>query len=125
MIDQVECHPGLSQEPLKAFLDECGIQIQSYGPLMRGGVFEGNYKEVLEDIAAKYDASIAQIVIAWGLAREIVMIPKSSTPSRIKENFESLKINLLDQDVKTINDLNRGTRVYTDPDNSPWGAYVE
>ncbi|MCD4827177.1 MAG: aldo/keto reductase [Acholeplasmataceae bacterium] len=124
MINQVECHPGLSQVPLKAFLDEVGIQLESYGPLMRGGVFEGNYKEVLESIAKKHDASIAQVVIAWGLARKIVMIPKSSTPERIKENFESLKLKLSDDEIKMINDLNRGKRVYTDPDNSPWGPYV-
>ena len=122
-INQVELHPGLSQVPLKQYLDALDIQIESYGPLMRGGVFEGIWGEALDKLAKKYDKSIAQIIIAWGLARGIVMIPKSVTPSRIKENFEASLIVLEDADVQLINDLNRGTKVYTDPNNSPWGAY--
>lgn len=125
MINQVECHPGLSQVPLKAYLDELGIQLESYGPFMKGGVFEGLWKEKLEEIAKKHHASNAQVVIAWGLKKDFVMIPKSVTPKRIKENFESLTLNLDQQDIEIIDGLNRGSRVYTDPDNSPWGPYVE
>ena len=80
MVNQVETHPGLSQVPLKKYLDEKHIQIESYGPLMKGGVFEGIWGEKLGEIAKKYDKSIAQIVIAWGLAKGIVMIQKSITP---------------------------------------------
>jgi diketogulonate reductase-like aldo/keto reductase len=125
MIDQVECHPGLTQVPLKAYLDEQDIQLESYGPFMRGRIFEGAFKETLEKIADHHQASIPQIVIAWGLHKGIVMIPKSVTPKRIKENFESLNIKLSEDDIKAIDALNRGLRVYTDPDNSPWGPYVE
>lgn len=122
-INQVECHPGLSQAPLKKYLDEKGIQLESYGPLMKGGVFEGIWGEKLGEIANKYNKSIAQIVIAWGLKRGIVMIPKSVTPKRILENFEAKDIDLSKEDVEQINLLNKGVRVYTDPDNSPWGPY--
>lgn len=125
MVNQIECHPGLSQAPLKTYLDDHGIITESYGPFMRGGVFEGKYKEVLSEIAKKHQATIAQIVIAWGLQRGLIMIPKSVTPKRIKENFEAQKIVLSKNEMKAINDLNRGTRVYTDPDNSPWGAYID
>lgn len=125
MVNQVECHPGLSQEPLKKYLDEMDIQLESYGPFMRGGVFEGQFNEVLGSIAKKHKASIAQVVIAWGLARGIVMIPKSVTPSRIKANFEASLLKLDEVDMAEINDLNRGMRLYTDPDNSPWGAYIK
>ena len=44
MINQVEMHPGLTQVPLKAYLDDQDIAIESYGPLMKGGVFEGIYQ---------------------------------------------------------------------------------
>ncbi len=124
-INQVELHPGLSQVPLKKYLDEKNIQIESYGPLMKGGVFEGIWKEKLGEIAQKHKKSIAQIVIAWGLSRNIVMIPKSVTPSRIKDNFDAQFIELSKEEIAEINALNRGQRVYTDPDNSPWGPYVE
>ena len=92
---------------------------------MKGGVFEGIYQEELSKIAHKYNASIPQVIIAWGLQRGIIMIPKSVTPSRILENFKAQELNLSKADIEQINALNRGKRVYTDPDNSPWGAYLK
>ncbi|MFA6801166.1 MAG: aldo/keto reductase [Acholeplasmataceae bacterium] len=125
MVNQVECHPGLTQVPLKAYLDAMHIQMESYGPFMRGGVFNEPYKETLEEIAIKHNATIAQIVIAWGLHRQMIMIPKSITPSRILQNFKAQYIKLSEEEVQMITDLNRGQRLYTDPDNSPWGAYIK
>jgi diketogulonate reductase-like aldo/keto reductase len=125
MVNQVELHPGLSQVPLQAYLTREGIALESYGPLMKGGVFEGIWAEGLAKIAEKHQATIAQIIIAWGLARQIIMIPKSVTPSRIEENFNGKDIKLSEEEILTINALNRGKRVYTDPDNSPWGPYAE
>jgi diketogulonate reductase-like aldo/keto reductase len=125
MVNQVELHPGLSQVPLQNYLISQGIQIESYGPLMKGGVFEGIWQEGLSKIAEDHNATIPQIIIAWGLARNVIMIPKSVTPSRIEENFKAKDIILTDEEIETINQLNRGKRVYTDPDNSPWGPYTE
>jgi diketogulonate reductase-like aldo/keto reductase len=125
MVNQVELHPGLSQVPLQAWLESEGIAIESYGPLMKGGIFDGLWKEGLEKIAEKHHATIAQIAIAWGLARDVIMIPKSVTPERIKENFLAKDILLSVQEVEEISGLNRGKRVYTDPDNSPWGPYIK
>ncbi len=125
MVNQVELHPGLSQVPLQNYLVSQGIQIESYGPLMKGGVFEGIWQEGLSKIADQHHATIPQIIIAWGLARNVIMIPKSVTPSRIEENFRAKDIVLTKEEIETINQLNRGKRVYTDPDNSPWGPYTE
>ncbi len=123
MVNQVECHPGLTQVPLNKYLKTKNIQLESYGPFMKGGIFEGLWKEKLGEIAKKHDKSIAQIVIAWGLSRNIVMIPKSVTPSRIKDNYDAQFIELTEEELLEIDALNRGNRVYTDPDNSPWGPY--
>ncbi len=125
MVNQVELHPGLSQVPLQNYLISQGIQIESYGPLMKGGVFEGIWQEGLSKIAEKHNATIPQIIIAWGLARNVIMIPKSVTPSRIEENFKAKDVVLTEEEIEEINQLNRGKRVYTDPDNSPWGPYTE
>lgn len=125
MVDQVELHPGLSQAPLKGFLDSEGIAIESYGPFMKGGIFEGHYQETLSNIASRHQASIAQVVIAWGLARGIIMIPKSVTHERIKENFDAQLLKLTDDEIEQINQLNRGKRVYTDPDNNAWSTYKD
>lgn len=123
MVNQVELHPGLSQVPLQQFLKSEGIAIESYGPFMKGGIFEGVWAEGLSKIAEVHHCSIPQVVIAWGLRRDVIMIPKSVTPARIEENFNAQFIQLTDIEMKTIDDLNRGKRVYTDPDNSPWGPY--
>lgn len=125
MVNQVELHPGLSQIPLQKYLSNKKIAIESYGPLMKGGVFEGIWQEGLSKIAEKHQASIPQIIIAWGLSRGVIMIPKSVTPSRIEENFKAKDIKLNKEEIEAINSLNRGKRVYTDPDNSPWGPYNE
>ncbi|MBU1093652.1 MAG: aldo/keto reductase [Firmicutes bacterium] len=125
MVDQIELHPGLNQAPLKGFLDSQDIATESYGPFMKGGIFEGTYHEVLSAIASKHQASIAQVVIAWGLSRGIIMIPKSVTPQRIKENFEGQFLNLSITEIEQINQLNRGKRVYTDPDNNAWSTYID
>lgn len=123
MVNQIELHPGLNQEPLKGYLDRVGIVTESYGPFMKGGIFEAPYQEELEKIANNHQATITQVVIAWGLARGIIMIPKSVTPSRILENYKAQTLKLSQQEVKQINQLNRGKRVYTDPDNNAWSTY--
>lgn len=123
MVNQVELHPGLSQVPLQQFLTSQGIALESYGPFMKGGIFEGIYSEGLSKIAEAHQCSIPQVVIAWGLSRNIIMIPKSVTPARIEENYQAQFITLTETEKKTIDELNRGKRVYTDPDNSPWGPY--
>jgi len=125
MVNQVEFHPGLQQMPLKTYLDEHEIALESYGPFMRGQLFEAPYNDVLKSIADHHQKTIPQIVIAWGLQKDVILIPKSSTPSRILENFEATTIKLSLEEMNQINQLNRGKRVYTDPDNSPWGYAYE
>lgn len=122
MVNQVEMHPGLQQEPLKEFLDKNNIKMISYGPFMKGEVFnrEGKFYETLDKIGDNHKASVAQVIIAWGIQRGIMMIPKSVTPSRIFENFKALDLVLTNEEMEMISLLNQGTRVYTDPDNVPY-----
>ncbi len=125
MVNQIEVHPGLSQVPVKAYLDHKNIKLMSYGPLMRGGLKSEPFKEVLEEIGAKHNASKEQIAIAWGINRGILMIPKTVTPSRLKENFKAKDIKLSDEEMDLIFSLNNGKRVYTDPANSTYGRLKE
>lgn len=117
-INQVELHPGLNQIPLQKFLNENNIVLQSYGPFMKGEVFKGNYYDTLKEIANNHLATIAQIVIAWGLNRNIVMIPMSTNPINLATNFEAKDINLSNEEIEKINKLNVARRVYSDPDNN-------
>ncbi|TQJ35313.1 aldo/keto reductase [Arthrobacter sp. SLBN-122] len=104
-IHQIELHPYFNQRELRDFGAEKGILTQAWSPLGQGG-------ELLEDpvvasIAAKHQTTPAQVVIAWHLAIGNVVIPKSVTESRIKENFAALQVSLDAEDVEAINNLDR------------------
>lgn len=118
VVNQVECHPLLNQIPLQKYLNNLDILMTSYGPLARGEVFTGQTHEILEGIAKQYGATVAQVVVAWGLHRGIIMIPKSVHEARLIENFNGQDLILADEDIDKINNLNKGRRLYSDPDNS-------
>ncbi len=120
MVNQVEMHPGLNQAPLKKYLDLHDIKMISYGPFMKGGIYEDPYVKPLTELALTYQITVAQLVIAWGLQRDILMIPKSANTTRLKENFDAQDIVLKAEDILKINKLSKAKRVYTDPDNNPF-----
>jgi 2,5-diketo-D-gluconate reductase A len=104
-IHQIELHPYFSQRELREFGASRGILTQAWSPLGQGG-------ELLDDdtvsaIAAKHQATPAQVVIAWHLAIGNVVIPKSVTESRIQENYAALDIALDSDDIEAINSLDR------------------
>lgn len=114
MVDQIEFSPRLTQAPLMAYLKEEGIQMEAWSPLMQGQVFA---IDVLQALAAKYNKSIAQIVLRWNIDKGVVVLPKSVTPSRIKENFEVFDFKLSSEDIARIDALNQNIRTGADPDN--------
>lgn len=112
-VNQIELHPYLQQRELRAFHAEHGIATEAWSPLGQGG-------ELLSDpaivaLAGKYDASPAQVVLAWHVASGIIAIPKSVTPSRISENLASCEVRLSDDDVKIIDNLDRDGRIGPHP----------
>jgi diketogulonate reductase-like aldo/keto reductase len=72
---------------------------------------------VLHELATKYNKSIAQIVLRWNIDKGVVVLPKSVTPSRIKENFEVFDFKLSQEDIDRIDALNQNIRTGADPDN--------
>ena len=114
MVNQVEVHPYLSQEPLRAFCQEHQIAVTAWSPLGRGGVLQD---ETIVKIAEKYGKSAAQVVLRWHLQHDILVIPKSVTPSRIEENANIFDFVLSSEDMKVIDGLNRNQRFGKDPDN--------
>lgn len=75
MINQVELHPRLTQEEVRAFCAKHHIQVEAWSPLMQGQLLDN---EELKQIANKYQKSIAQVIIRWDLQTGIVTIPKST-----------------------------------------------
>ncbi|NTW90937.1 MAG: aldo/keto reductase, partial [Erysipelotrichaceae bacterium] len=90
------------------------IQMESWSPLMRGAVLD---IPLLQELSKKYNRSITQIVLRWNIQKGVVVIPKSVTPSRIKENFEIFDFKLEDEDIIEIDALNENIRTGADPDN--------
>ena len=113
-INQVELHPFFNQAELRAFNASKGILTQAWSPLGQGGELLEN--ATVAEIAAKHDATPAQVVIAWHLAIGNVVIPKSVTESRIQENFAALSVTLDAADVEAINGLDRGAEGRIGPD---------
>ncbi|WP_336823852.1 aldo/keto reductase [Sporosarcina sp. USHLN248] len=113
MVNQIEVHPRLTQEPLREFCAEHGIVVTSWSPLARGKLME---HPTLLHIAAKHGKTTAQVIIRWHLQNGLVVIPKSVTPKRIKENIEVADFELTLEDMMTINALNMDERTGTNPE---------
>lgn len=114
VLNQIECHPYLTQKPLKEFCETHSIYVESWSPLQSGGQVLNN--QVILDLAAKYGKTPAQIILRWHLEENCIVIPKSITPSRIEENFHVFDFKLTKEDVELINSLNKNERTGPDPD---------
>ncbi|GIQ62197.1 putative oxidoreductase YtbE [Paenibacillus cisolokensis] len=114
MVNQVEFHPLLTQEKLRSYCREHGIQLEAWSPLMQGQLL--NHPVIME-IAGKYGKTAAQVILRWDLQHGVVTIPKSTKPSRIAENADVFDFELAPEDVGRIDRLNEDRRVGPDPDN--------
>ena len=113
-VNQVECHPLLNQKELIDYCSKNNIAITAYSPLgaqYSHGSLLTNPRIV--DIAAKNNATPAQVLLAWQIARGIIVIPKSVHEDRIRENFASLALSLDNDDIKKINEMNEDHRFIT------------
>ncbi|KAJ0424398.1 NADP-dependent oxidoreductase domain-containing protein [Aspergillus carlsbadensis] len=110
-INQIEIHPFLPNEKLVQYCFNHGILPQAYSPLGSQNQVPTTGERVsenatLNDIAKKGGNTLAQVLIAWGLRRGYVVLPKSSNPSRIESNFKS--IDLSDADYEAVNKVAEG-----------------
>lgn len=112
-VNQVELHPGLQQQELRAFHAEHGIATEAWSPLARGGTLAD---PAITGLASKYGKSPAQIVLRWHVELGTIVIPKSVTPSRTRENIDVLDFELAEDDLALIGELDKGARMGPDPD---------
>ncbi len=112
--NQVEMHPFLQQTELREYAAETDLNLVAYSPLARGTVLDD---EVLTDVADKHDASPAQVSLAWLREVGVTAIPKATSESHIRDNWESLDLDLDEEDLDRIADLDRGERQI----NPDWG----
>ncbi|SEC03842.1 Aldo/keto reductase [Paramicrobacterium humi] len=113
-VNQIETHPWLPQHEDRAYGETHGIVTEAWSPLARGRVLGD---ETLGRLAAKHGVSAAQIVIRWHLQLGNVVIPKSVTPARIRENLDVFGFELDFEDLAAIAELETGERTGSDPDD--------
>ncbi|MEU1479826.1 aldo/keto reductase [Streptomyces sp. NPDC001668] len=112
-VDQIELHPHLQQHAAREYHAEQGIATEAWSPLGSGkGLLE---VPAIVAIARKHDRTPAQVVLRWHLQLGNVVIPKSVTPSRIKENIEVFDFSLDTEDLAAISALNEDRRLGPDP----------
>ncbi|XP_017549411.1 aldo-keto reductase family 1 member D1-like isoform X1 [Pygocentrus nattereri] len=116
--NQIECHPYFTQPKMMEFCKKNDIIIVGYSPL--GTSRDPSWvnlkspplleDELLVSIGKKYKKTSAQVALRFNVQRGVVVIPKSFSPKRIKENFEIFDFSLTDDEMKEIEGLNKNIR---------------
>ena len=119
-VNQIELHPYLLNDEVRTYGEEHGILTEAWSPIAQGGVLDD---PVITAIAQRLDRTPAQVVLRWHIQRGSIVFPKSTTPSRIEENFELFDFELEPADVDAIAGLDRGEDGRTGP-NPDQFAYI-
>ncbi|WP_394436427.1 aldo/keto reductase [Streptomyces sp. SGAir0957] len=112
-VNQIELHPGLQQRELRHFHAKHGIVTEAWSPLAQGAVLKD---EAVTTIAARHGRSPAQVVLRWHLQIGNVVIPKSVTETRIRENLDVFDFELSADELAALAATDRGLRTGPDPD---------
>lgn len=112
-INQVELHPGLQQAPLREFNLSKGIATEAWSPLARGA-FADN--QIVKNLATKHGKTATQVIIRWHLDLGNLVIPKTTTLSRLTENISVFDFKLDTDDMLQMSKLDSGMRTGFNPD---------
>ncbi len=112
-LNQIETHPFYQRNDDRRIMDEYNVRHESWAPFVEGKDDFFNNK-ILSEIGKKYGKSVAQVTLRWLIQRDVVVIPKSVTPSRIKENFDVFDFELSENDMNTIAKMDTNTHKFLD-----------
>jgi len=112
-VNQIEVHPYLAQEELRAFNAQHQIATEAWSPIAQGKVLDD---PAIVRVAERVGKSPAQVTLRWHIQRGDIVFPKSVTRSRIEDNFAIFDFELSEDDLREINALNRDERTGPDPD---------
>jgi 2,5-diketo-D-gluconate reductase A len=104
VLNQIELHPQFQQDELRLFHSKHNIATEAWSPLGQGTILEN---ATLKTIAEKHGKSVAQVILRWHIETGNIVIPKSVTPARIKENFEVFDFSLNGTDHDAITKLDK------------------
>jgi 2,5-diketo-D-gluconate reductase A len=111
-VNQIEIHPYFLNEAVRRYGEELGIRTEAWSPIAQGAVLDD---PTIGEIAARLDRTPAQVVLRWHIQRDSIVFPKSTTPSRIEENFDLFDFALEDSDMEAITALDKGEDGRTGP----------
>ncbi|AEH38770.1 aldo/keto reductase [Halopiger xanaduensis] len=121
-VNQIEFHPWLQRPDLVDYCRETDTVIEAAAPLGRTDVFGD---EAVQELAEEYDKLPAQIVLRWAVDRDVVVLPRSTSPAHIEENFDLFDWELSDDDRQRLDERDRNRPVYDTPardwDDEVWG----
>ncbi|HVX21675.1 MAG TPA: aldo/keto reductase [Acidimicrobiales bacterium] len=112
-VNQVEAHPYLTQDALRAYDRSHGIATEAWSPIAQGRVLDDPAVVAVADAVGR---TPAQVVLRWHIQRGDIVFPKSVTRSRVEENFAIFDFDLADDQMAAIGALNRDQRTGPDPD---------
>jgi 2,5-diketo-D-gluconate reductase A len=112
-VNQVEIHPYLANEEVRAFDAEHGIATEAWSPIAQGKVLED---PTIVRVADNLGRTPAQVTLRWHIQRGDIVFPKSVTRGRVEENFAIFDFELSDEDMADITGLDKGERTGPDPD---------
>jgi 2,5-diketo-D-gluconate reductase A len=104
VLNQIELHPQFQQDELRLFHSKHDIATEAWSPLGQGTILEN---PTLRSIAEKHGKSVAQVILRWHIETGNIVIPKSVTPARIKENFDIFNFSLNGTDHDAITKLDK------------------
>lgn len=114
MVNQMEFHPYVVQQDLVDFCTSKGIQYEAWSPFMQGKVFT---LDICNELAKKYNKSVAQVILRWNLQKGVITIPKSVKKERIESNADIFDFEISAADIAYLDRLDRSERIGPDPDN--------
>lgn len=115
-VNQIELHPLFQQQATRAYCAARGIRVESYSPLMQGGA--ALQHPVITGLAQQHRRTPAQIILRWHVQCELIVIPKSVKPERIRENIALFDFALSDEEMAAIQAIDREQRIAADPDTA-------
>ena len=102
MVNQIEFHPGYMQKETVDYCQQHQILVEAWSPLGNGKLLSN---PLLQEIAQKYDKSVAQLCIRWVLQHDLLPLPKSITPERIQQNADVFNFDISAEDMNKIDSM--------------------
>jgi diketogulonate reductase-like aldo/keto reductase len=110
-VNQIEFHPWFQRPDLVEYCRETDTVVEAAAPLARTAVFDD---EVVQELAAEYERSPAQVVLRWAIERDTVVLPKSSSPAHVQQNAE-LDWEIDEADLRRLDERDRDNPIYDTP----------